>query len=105
MAAAASMTELVSVMSRRLSWRSMTTPAQAPSRSVGANWIAVSRPSAVPLSVSRYTSSVWAASWTQVPVKLMPWVTKKIRKFRCWSDRNVSAVASLKRVTDPPPRG
>ena len=40
----------------------------------------------------------------QVPVKLMPMVMKKIRKLRCWSDRNVSRVATLKRVTGRPAR-
>ena len=78
--------------SRRLSDRSATRPAQAPKSSTGPNWVAVSSPSASPLSVSLRTRRVWAIMFSQVPTCEMPWPMKKSRKLRTRSEAKVAPV-------------
>ena len=54
--------------SLRLSDRSAIRPAHAPSSSTGANWHAVSTPTARPLPVRRRTSRVCATIVSQLPI-------------------------------------
>ena len=77
----------------RLSDRSAMAPAHAPSRSIGPNWNAMSRPRATPESVSFRTSSVWVTIVSQLPVWLTSWPPKNRRKLRWWRERKVSEAA------------
>ncbi len=47
-------------------------PAKAPNRSTGANWHAVSNPTATPLPVRWRTSSVCVISVSQLPICEIP---------------------------------
>ena len=52
----------------------------------------------MPESVSCRTSSAWAMNCNQVPTWLMACPTKKMRKLRTRSERNVSLVATFSLV-------
>ncbi len=90
--------------SRRLSDRSATTPAHAPSSSTGAKCAAASSPSATPLPVRCSTSSVWATIDIQVPVWLTICPRKKSRKLRIRSEAKVAPVNARARVIGRPRR-
>ena len=65
-------------------------PANAPNRRTGANWHAVSSPTATPLPVRCRTSRVWVISVSQLPICEIPWPRKNRRKLRIRSELNVS---------------
>jgi hypothetical protein len=58
----------VIISRRRLSWRSASTPPNAPNNRIGTNCSAAVRPTAMPLSVSRTTSHISATICIQLPL-------------------------------------
>jgi hypothetical protein len=73
------MKNCVTIRIRRLGRRSASSPAQAPSSSIGPNCSAVVRPSETPLPVSSSTSHSSATVWTHVPVSETSWPATKRR--------------------------
>ncbi len=74
---------------RRLSERSVTSPAHAPSTSTGPNCAPANSPSATPESVSFSTNNVWATTVSQLPIEETSWPPKNSRKLRMRSAANI----------------
>ncbi len=66
----------VAISSLRLSKRSASTPPYAPKSRIGANWLAVVRPTANPLPVSWSTSHISATICIQFPLSETTWPAK-----------------------------
>ena len=91
----------VASIMRWWSTRSATTPAQAPSRRIGRNSAAVTRPRATPLPVRSRTTHTMATDCIQVPAWLTIWPPKKRRKLRLSKERKVSCAARrMRRVIE-----